>query len=372
MKLVVTGADGFLGWHLRCRLKALGDHTVVPINRSNFGDLASALIGADAVVHIAGLNRATDVEVVDGNIALASSVANAIKTSGARPRILFANSIQAGNGTPYGDGKSAASDLLRTFADDIGLDFIDVLLPNLFGEHGRPGYNSFVATFCREVAAGRESLANDNQVDLLHVQDAAQALIDGLEGASRVDRPSGETRGVIEVLDLLKSFETTYRSGDMPNLDSKFKVNLFNTYRAEIFLDQAPIRFTKHSDSRGSFVETVKVHGGGGQTSFSTTTPGITRGEHFHLQKIERFVVIGGKARIGLRRLFTDEIVLFDVDGKVPVAIDMPTNWVHNITNTGDTELFTLLWSNGVFDPNEPDTYPEPVDLSLLADKVDV
>ena len=363
MKIVITGANGFLGWHLRCRLSALHDHEVVPIGRDNFSQLSVELAGADAVVHIAGVNRGPDDEVVNGNIDLATTVADAIRAARSKPRIVFANSIQAGNGSPYGDGKAGASEVLWGVAQELGLDYVDVLLPNLFGEHGRPGYNSFVATFCREVSAGRKPQANDNQVELLHVQDAAQALVDALAGSTQVDRPEGETHGVIEVLDLLKSFESTYRTGDIPPLDTDFKLNLFNTYRAATFLTQAPIPFTKHSDARGSFVETVRVHGGGGQTSFSTTVSGVTRGEHFHLKKIERFVVIGGQARISLRKLFTNDVVSFDVTGDAPVAIDMPTMWAHNITNTGDDELFTLFWSDTIFDPDNPDTYPEPVGL---------
>lgn len=370
MKIVVTGANGFLGWHLRCRLKAENQHEVVPIGRDEFGDLSSALNDADAVIHLAGINRAPDHEVTQGNIDLATAVADAIGDSGASVRVVFANSIQSGNGSPYGDGKEGASAVLRAKAEELGLAYVDVLLPNLFGEHGRPGYNSFVATFCHEVAAGREPQVNDNPVELLYVQDAAQALLDALAGPSRTERPQGEIHGVVEVLELLESFEHTYRSGDIPNLDSGFKVNLFNTYRAVTFPEHAPIPFTKHSDPRGSFVETVRVHGGGGQTAFSTTVPGVTRGEHFHLRKIERFVVIGGRARISLRKLFTDEVISFDVDGDAPVAIDMPTMWAHNITNTGDSELFTLFWGDAVFDPDNPDTYPEPVEVTPINSEV--
>lgn len=372
MKIVVTGAGGFLGWHVRCRLKALHRHEVVPVGRDNFGEIVDFLVDADAVIHIAGVNRASDVEIVNGNIDLATSVIDAIKLSGGKPRIVFANSIQASNNTPYGNGKSGASDVLRSGAEELGLDYVDVLLPNLFGEHGRPGYNSFVATFCHAVATGLEPQVSENQVELLHVQEAAQALIDGLTGATRIEQPKGEVHSVVEVLNLLKYFEGAYRSGDIPALDTDFKVNLFNTYRAATFLGQTPIAFTKHSDQRGSFVETVRVHGGGGQTSFSTTLPGVTRGEHFHLKKIERFVVIKGSGRISLRKLFSDEIVSFDVDGEAPIAIDMPTNWVHNITNTGDSELYTLFWSDGVFDPASSDTYPEPVAIDKIDDKVDL
>ncbi|MBC7596537.1 MAG: SDR family oxidoreductase [Kineosporiaceae bacterium] len=364
MKIVLTGAGGFLGWHLRCRLRALHDFEVVAIDRSTIDQLPAAMHDADAVIHVAGVNRASDEEVVAGNVALAQAVANAIRDAGSTPHVVFANSIQAGNGTPYGEGKKAAAAILWQLAKDSGLEFVDVHLPNLFGEHGRPGYNSFIATFCHELAAGRAPEANDNVVELLHVQEAAQILIKALEGPSRIEKPRGEQHHVQAVLTLLQTFEELYRNGEIPDLSSTFATNLFNTYRAAAFELRGSISFDKRSDPRGSLVEAVKVHGGGGQTFFSTTVPGVTRGEHFHLRKIERFIVIGGTARIQLRKLFTDEIMNFDVTGDEPTAIDMPTMWTHNITNTGDRELLTLFWTDSVFDPADPDTYAETVEAT--------
>ena len=365
MRIVLTGAGGFLGWHLRCRLHALTDHDVVAVDRSGFDTLDEAVAGADVVVHVAGVNRAeTDTDVVDGNLGLAEAVAAAVRASGSVGRIVYANSIQAGNGSPYGTGKRDAAAVLESAAAEHGIAFVDVMLPNLFGEHGRPSYNSFVATFCHEVVAGRTPTVNDNRVGLLHVQDAAQALIDGLEGPSRVERPDAEEHGVVEVLDLLREFDEKYRLGEFPDLSTTFRTNLFNTYRAAAFEARGPIAFEKRTDPRGSLVEAVKAHGGSGQTFFSTTVPGVTRGEHFHLRKIERFVVIGGTARIQLRRLFTDEVHDVEVSGDTPVAIDMPTMWPHNITNTGEGELLTLFWTDSVFDPAAPDTYAEPVEIT--------
>ena len=205
MKIVVTGAGGFLGWHLRCRLRALTDHEVVAVDRSSFGTLGKMMATADAVIHVAGVNRAeTDAEVVDGNVQLAEAVASAVRASRSVRRIVYANSIQAGNGSPYGTGKQDGAGLLEAVAEECDAAFVDVLLPNIFGEHGRPSYNSFVATFCHEVVAGRTPTVNDNKVGLLHVQDAAQALIDALDGPSRVEKPEAEEHGVVEVLQLLQ------------------------------------------------------------------------------------------------------------------------------------------------------------------------
>lgn len=364
MRIVLTGAEGFLGWHLRCRLHALHEHEVVAVGRSTFDRLPEFVSGADAVIHVAGVNRASDDVLMAENIALAQAVADAIRMSDTQPRVVFANSIQADKGTPYGNGKQSAASLLAALASERGLDFVDVYLPNLFGEHGRTGYNSFVATFCHELAAGREPHAVDNVVELLHVQGAAQTMIDSLSGPSRTERPTGQQFGVVDVLTMLQSFQALYRTGEVPDLSSSFATDLFNTYRAASFEQRGPITLEQHTDTRGSLVEAVKVHGGGGQTFFSTTVPGVTRGEHFHLQKVERFVVMGGSARIQLRKLFSDDVINLDVSGDKPIAIDMPTMWAHNITNIGDDELLTLFWTNSVFDPSDPDTYPEPVEVS--------
>lgn len=363
MKIVLTGARGFLGWHTRLRLHALTDHEVVAVGREEWHDLSSLVAGADAVIHIAGVNRAAfDDEVREGNVSLARDLADAITKGGSPLRVVYANSIQAGNGTPYGTGKEDAAGLLADATAAVGGSLVDVLLPNIFGEHGRPRYNSFVATFVHATVAGDDVTINDNQVGLLHVQDAAQSLLDGLTTDANQLRPEPETHGVKEVWDLLQEFHATYvPTGEIPDLSSKFRIDLFNTYRSALFPEHYPIQLVPHTDPRGAFVETVRCRGGEGQTSFSTTVPGITRGEHYHLSKIERFAVIRGKGTMELRKMFTDEVLTFEADGEAPVAIDMPVGWVHNITNTGDDVLFTQFWSHELFRPEAPDTFPEPV-----------
>ena len=362
MRIAVTGAYGFLGWHLRCRLKALRDDVeVVPIGRPDFGRLPELFDGVDAIIHVAGISRGTDDELSTGNAELAQAVIGAMRDGSGQPRIVIADSIRAGDTTPYGMGKAAAHQLLSEFAATAGLELVDVVLPNLFGEHGRPHHNSFIATFCHEVAAGRVPEVFPREVELLHVQDAAHALIGALDGPGRVERPRGEQHGVGEVLDLLRAFDATYRTGEFPALGTAFEVDLFNAYRAAAFENHPQTKLETRTDPRGGLVEAVKSHGGGGQTFFSTTVPGATRGDHFHLRKVERFVVMEGRARIRLRKLFADDVIDIDVSGDAPVAVDMPTMWAHNITNTGDSDLLTLFWTDSVFDPEQPDTYPEPV-----------
>lgn len=359
MKIVLTGAGGFLGWHTRLRLHALTDHHVVPVTRETWAELPRLIEGADAVIHIAGVNRDDNVEA--GNIRLAEDIASALAIGNDPISVVYANSIQAGNGTPYGTGKAAAAEILHHATNSRAGQFSDVLLPNLFGEHGRPQYNSFVATFIDATIQGDEPMINDNEVMLLSAQGAASALIAALEDGTDT-QPPGEAHGVQEVWHLLQEFHHAYPdTGEFPDLSTDFRVELFNAYRAALFPSRYPIALTPHSDPRGAFVETVRCRGGEGQTSFSTTVPGITRGEHYHLRKIERFAVIDGEARIRLRKMFTDEILDFDVNGDRPVAIDMPVGWVHNITNTGQETLMTQFWSHELFRPDAPDTFAEPV-----------
>jgi UDP-2-acetamido-2,6-beta-L-arabino-hexul-4-ose reductase len=361
-RVAITGGFGFLGWHTACRLRATDGVEPVLLGRETFADpvaLRHALAGVDTVLHLAGVNRAdSDSAVEDGNVELARALASAL---GDRPvHMVYADSVQAELDNPYGRGKRRAAELLRQLPGTLS----DVVLPNLFGEHGRPAYNSFVATFCHEVAHGRHPrVIDDRQVALLHAQDAAQALID----AARVHedalvRPVGDPHGIGEVLDLLVAFHATYgQSGELPDLSTSFAVDLFNSYRSYLFPDRFPISAGVHRDARGDLFETARSHGGTGQVFVSSTHPGQTRGDHYHLRKVERFFVIAGEAEISLRRLLHDDVVTFRLSGDTPSFVDMPTMWVHNIRNVGDGELLTMFWADQLLDADRPDQYPEKV-----------
>ncbi len=339
MRVVMTGADGFLGWHTRVRLRALTDHDGDPRRRGQLGRLPELVASADAVLHFAGVNRASDREVEEGNAQLARDLADAVRRAPGAPTIVYANTIQAGNGTPYGTGKAVGR--RRSWPKrppTKGSPFADVVLPNLFGEHGRPNYNSFVATFAHKVAAGEHPQVQDREVDLLHVQDAARAFIDELGTrwssgrsarghARRASRPCWRS--------LPRSSRSTGAARSLP-LPSRLHVNLFNTLRAAMFPCPlpdpagAPYRPSWQSGRDGSCTRQR-----GPDLLSRPRRPAITRGQHFHLRKAERFVVVGGQARISLRKVLTDEVVAFDVDGSSPAIIDMPTLWAHKITNTG-------------------------------------
>ncbi|MEQ4204250.1 NAD-dependent epimerase/dehydratase family protein [Actinopolymorpha sp. B9G3] len=367
MKVAVTGAMGFLGWHVCCRLRAVHGVEPLRIGRAELADqmlLHDALSRADIVLHLAGVNRAdSDAEVEDGNVEIADRLAAAVCRLRHRMTIVNANSIQSGTDTAYGRGKRKAAAVLATVCKASRVRFVDVRLPNLFGEHGLPHYNSFVATFAAEVAADRRpSVTNDREIPLLHVQDAAAALIRAGEQTELGElRPRGEPVLVSWVADTLARLHDRYRTGEMAELSSRLTVNLFNTYRAFRFPDMFPVAPDLHADERGVLTEIVRAHGGTSQSFVSTTRAGQTRGDHYHLHKVERFFVLKGSARINLRRLLHDEVVSFHLSGDTPAYVDMPTLWVHNIENVGDDELVTVFWSDQLLDPTNPDQYPERV-----------
>lgn len=354
-RVAVTGAQGFLGWHLRVLASARGDVEVVALDRATCDDpvaLASALDGCDRVVHLAGSNRGSDDDVALGNTRPAAVLAEALTRCANVPSVAFANSTQSGNGSVYGSAKAQAADTLRAAAVN---GFDDVQLPNLFGEHGRPFYNSVVATFCHQLAAGEvPRIEHDRSMDLLHARSAAAALLDG---GSVVGTPST----VSELLATLCDYSSVYSTTEIPALRDAFSVDLFNTYRSFCSPMAPAPRLARHSDQRGALVEAVKVHGGTGQCFFSTSLPGVTRGQHYHLRKVERFVVLEGEAVISLRRKFHTEVVEHRVSGADPAAVDMPTMWVHSLTNVGSGPLLTLFWVNDLFDTANPDTYAEAV-----------
>lgn len=366
MKVAITGGFGFLGWHTACRLRAVHGVEPVRLGRSDLADpsrLAVVVSDVDAVLHLAGVNRAdSDAEVEQGNVEIARVLSSAVAAAGRPLDVVYANSVQADLDNPYGRGKAAAADALGSATQTGGGQFADLLLPNLFGEHGRPAYNSFVATFAHEVAGGRTpTVTGDREIPLLHAQDAARQLIASI-GRTERRVVEGEPHGIGEVLETLQRTHELYATrGEIPPLESRFAVNLFNTYRAAVFPGMWPLSPDVHSDDRGDLFETVRAHGGTGQAFVSTTLPGQQRGDHYHLHKVERFFVVKGTAEIQLRRLLHDDVVTFRLSGDRPSYVDMPTLWVHKIRNVGNDELVTMFWADQLLDSDNPDQFPEKV-----------
>lgn len=362
-RFAMTGSRGFLGWHTRAALRELNENIARVDVGSNFDQQLAmlSLEGVERLIHIAGVNRGTDLEVREGNLIFASQLAETIYAVENPPKtIVFANSTQAMNGSVYGDSKLEASEILSKAAANRGVDFIDLRLPNIFGEHGRPFYNAVTSTFCHLVSLGEQpEIIVDKELSLLHAQNAADLLIGNTLTESQAELEVTET--VTALAKKIIDFSEIYKSGEIPDITNDFDRDLFNTYRSYTFPAQAPLKLTRHQDQRGSFFEVIRSHGGSGQSSFSTTESGISRGDHFHRRKIERFTVLSGKATISLRKLFSNDRIDFDVDGNNPVSVDMPTMWSHKIVNTSDETLFTSFWSNEIYDPINPDTIAETV-----------
>jgi UDP-2-acetamido-2,6-beta-L-arabino-hexul-4-ose reductase len=368
----ITGAQGLIGWHMRAWLHAHRPEVEVRLGtRDTFADpgtLGRFVEGLAAIVHCAGMNRGEDRAVEEGNVDIARRLATACeavaRAGGRYPLVVYTNSTHVGRDTAYGRGKRAAADLLGKAAGRQRAPFANLVLPHVFGEFGKPFYNSVVSTFCHQLAVGEPPRVQvDGDLELVHTQDVAArcfaAIANTEDGECRV---SGAPLTVSALLDRLTEMCDAYAGRNVvPELGDPLDRALFNTLRSYRFPGSMPGLLTLHRDARGSLFEAVKATNGG-QTFFSTTAPGVTRGNHFHTQKFERFIVCAGEAEIRLRRLFSDEIHRFRVAGDTPHYIDMPTFYAHDITNTGAGELLTLFWANEIFDPARPDTFAEAVD----------
>ena len=283
------------------------------------------------------------------------------------PHVLFSSSTQEERNNPYGDSKKEGRRLLQEWAERTGGKFTGCVIPNVFGPYGRPNYNSVVATFCHKLTHGETpEIQVDGSIKLIYAGDLCMEFINRIrsgEGVNPYPVPWGAEKKVSEILTILNRFKSLYfEQGIFPELHDKFEVQLFNTFCG--YIDHKsffPFKLKKNSDDRGTFVETVKLDKLGGQVSFSTTRPGITRGNHYHTRKIERFAVIKGLATIEIRKIGTDEKLTFELDGKEPAFVDMPVWYTHNITNTGSDDLYTIFWINEFYDPSDPDTFFEKV-----------
>ncbi len=365
LRIGITGANGFLGWHLRCHLHGRSDVQVTSLGHDAFcsKDLLSQFVGnLDVLVHLAGVNRAPDDQLRAGNIEPARLLVAACTDSGATPHIIFANSTQSESNSVYGLSKLQAAQIFGEWSSSQGSRFTNMILPHLYGECGKPFYNSVVSTFCHQIAAGQApKIIVDSELELVHAQRASADIVKCIESGAHGDRRlRGARIRVSEVLEKIRGMANQYAGHVIPSLSSQLDLDLFNTYRCYLFPTHYPASLELRSDARGDLCEVVKsAHGG--QGFVSSTRPGITRGNHYHRHKFERFLVLSGEAEIRIRRMLTQETVAFKVSGSNPVYIDMPALHTHNITSIGTRDLLTLFWSNEIFDPDNPDTFVEIV-----------
>jgi UDP-2-acetamido-2,6-beta-L-arabino-hexul-4-ose reductase len=381
LKIGITGQAGFVGTHLFNYLGLKKDDVeLIPFEDSYFNEpesLRNFVKSCDAIVHLAAMNRHGDPQVIyDTNISLVKKLIGACESTESAPHIIFSSSSQEERDNLYGKSKRDGRELLEKWAVRNNAKFTGLIIPNVFGPFGNPYYNSVVATFCHQLTHNEQPRIDvDGELKLIYVGELVEVIYEKIKDKSKKTKgeecvgeveavrvPHTIEKRVTDILALLTGFKENYiGKGIFPCLDNRFELNLFNTFVT--YIDHSkffPFHLKLNSDERGTFVETVKLNSGG-QISFSTTRPGVTRGNHFHTRKAERFAVIKGKARIELRRIGTDKVLSFDLDGEKPSFVDMPVWFTHNIKNTGTEELYTIFWINEHFRAEDMDTYFEKV-----------
>ncbi len=371
IKIGITGQEGFVGAHLFNTIALFpNEFERVDYDISFFGDevlLDQFVAQCDVIVHLAALNRHNDPQALyDTNVGLVKTLIESLQRTNSKAHVILSSSSQEEKDNLYGKSKKVGRELLIEWAKNVGATFTGLIIPNVFGPFGHPYYNSVIATFSHQISRGeRPQIQVDGTLNLIYVGELVTEILNKIrENKTNTAYlvPHTATAKVSELLSLLQGFKSIYQDkGEIPNLQNRFEINLFNTFRC--YMDIAthfPVKYTQHTDPRGSFVEVIRL-GIGGQVSFSTTVPGITRGNHYHTRKIERFAVIKGKALIQLRRIGTDEVLNFYLDGSEPAYVDMPIWFTHNIKNIGDEVLYTNFWINEFYDPNDSDTYFENV-----------
>jgi UDP-2-acetamido-2,6-beta-L-arabino-hexul-4-ose reductase len=378
MKILVTGAKGFVGKNLIATLnnirtgkdKSFGlseDITIYEYDiDSNPALLDAYCTDCDFVFNLAGVNRPKDQkEFMEGNFGFASTLLDTLKKHSNNCPIMISSSIQAELDNPYGQSKKAGEDLIFSYGEETGASVYVYRFPNVFGKWCRPNYNSAVATFCNNIANDLPIQVNDPSVTmhLVYIDDVVAELILALKGQAHKDEKGYCHVPVIhevklgEIVELLYSFKKSREDRSVPDMTAGgFSKKLYATYLSYLPTDKFSYPLKMNVDERGSFTEILRT-ADRGQFSVNISKPGITKGNHWHHTKNEKFVVVSGKGLIQFRKIDGDEVIDYHVSGDEIQVVDIPTGYTHNIINEGDTDLITFMWCNECFDPEHPDTY---------------
>lgn len=363
MRVLVTGAQGFIGRNLVTRLTESGTHVVHEFNRADSLERLAELIDrSDAVVHLAGANRPVDAsEFERTNVGLTQDLVDVLAAAGRTMPLVVASSIRALDDTPYGRSKRRGEQVVQAYAARSQHPVAILRLPNVFGKWCRPNYNSAVATFCHNIAHGLPIRVDnpDAMVRLVHVDDVVDAVIQALQAtASRVTWPEVGPITEISVGDLaaqIEGFRASRQNLVIDAVGTGFTRALYSTYVSYLSPDLFTYDLTRHEDPRGTFVEFVKTRDAG-QMSFFTANPGAIRGAHYHHTKTEKFLVLAGTAQFRFRNLANGETCEITVRGEQSRVVETVPGWIHSISNVGQDELIVMLWVNEIFDQNRPDT----------------
>ncbi len=365
----VTGPCGFVAQHLIRTLKGQTNFKVIPCPRAVFhksDELAKFVAGCDVIIHLAGLNRGEDDEIYEVNVSLAEKLIAAAESTDRTLKILFASSTQRNRDNAYGKSKRRAEDLFIHWAlQGINRQVVNLVIPNIFGPGCKPFYNSVVATFCHQLAHGVEPRIDvDAEIEFLWINSLVREICAQIEARSTEQTVFLAGTAKLRVSQLrakLQSFQASHSLQNMvPDITEPLDAALYATYLFYLELDQHVHRPTVHRDERGYLFEVIRM-ASGGQVFFSTTKPGVIRGNHFHTRKIEWFCVLKGEAAIRLRKVDTAEVHEFRVSGDSPQFVSIPVLYTHQIENVGTEDLLTMFWCNEIFVPEDADTYFEKV-----------
>jgi len=363
LKVLVTGANGFIGKNLMLRLSEQPDiKALTYVRGQDVSTLNELLTQSDAVVHLAGMNRSSEAQAfADVNVVLTERICQGIRAQGRVVPLILASSAQATLDNPYGRSKMAAEEIVQALGQELGNPVAIFRLPGVFGKWCKPNYNSVVATFCHNKARDLSVEINDAsaRVRLVYVDDVIKAMLEQLaSGWAGVLRPVVAPEYSItlgELSDQIDAFKNCRTSLVSERVGTGFVRALYATYVSYLPVDKFAYAVPVHGDARGVFVEMLKTPDAG-QFSFFTSQPGITRGGHYHHTKTEKFLVIKGRARFGFRHMLTNDVYHLEAHGEQLQIVESVPGWTHDITNIGTDKMIVMLWANEIFDRENPDT----------------
>lgn len=365
MKILVTGAKGFVGKNLIAELKNRKCKDILEYDKDTDPSLLDAYVKeCDFVFHLAGVNRPQNQEeYMEGNFGFTSILLDLLRKHNNKASVMISSSIQASLDNPYGQSKKAGEDLMFSYSRETGAKVLVYRFPNVFGKWCKPNYNSAVATFCNNIAHDLPIQVNDPSVvmNLVYIDDVVKELINALNGKENINGnfcevPVSYTITLGEIADLIRSFKESRETLSVPNTANAFEKKLYSTYLSFLPTDKFSYPLKMNVDDRGSFTEIIRTIDRG-QFSVNVAKPGVTKGNHWHHSKNEKFLVVSGKGLIRFRKIDEDEIIDYYVSGDKMEVVDIPTGYTHNIINVGDTDLVTFMWANEAFNSEKPDTY---------------
>lgn len=373
--ILVTGSKGFVGKNLIVSLKQIDNYKIIEIDSSSSEtDLKLAINDADFIVHLAGVNRPKEIsEFYSGNNGLTKKIVDYLIESNKKTPILITSSIHAESNTDYGISKKKSEDILIEYSKKYGSNIYIYRLPNLFGKWCKPNYNSVIATFCHNIANDLEVWIKDPDIELelVYIDNLINSILECIENDDiksnnliysrklndnfyEVNTKYNKTLG--SIVDSINMFKSMRETLILPDLSDGFNKALYSTYLTYLDKNKFSYNLIKNKDDRGWLAELIKSKSFG-QIFISKTKPGITRGNHWHHTKTEKFLVVQGDAVVRFRRVDENDVIEYLVNGESPEVIDIPPGYTHSIENIGKDDVITLFWSNEIFDVENPDTY---------------